>query len=816
MRYSQNQTQQIMVGTIVTIACVLPVAFLDAVPAYASTAPDFNPLSIVSGAEIGTVRLVGTPVHPGDSFAVAVNSTSQSPPAYGSLVPANASPYTLGMDISGLDKQTNHYLDVYEESNNQITAFHEYDVAPTSGLNLEHVPVSPIDVTPYLQYNTTTNQWQVVFGYTNPGPATTIPYGAENINIQAPNFRSNQPTSFPNGSASWGVNIDPTGANGAQTEDEWVLGTGRFGINSLNVAFNLTLSAASAAAPGQTIQISGTATNDAGGGVGYVPISLTASSGTVQQNSVVTAPNGNFSFDWTASMTPGPVTFSAEAIQPYLHGMTVTKQSQTTVSTASSWTHIVFNSPQSNLTPSQTTTVVGTVYDSQNQPLNNAVVNLYASSGTFSDNASSMTLQTNASGQFSTTYSAPASTGSVSLTAQLSNTNVVATTSFLVNSTGGSTGGPPVITTTTLPSGTVGQYYSQSLQADGLAPGDVWKLASTSPPLPQGLALSADGVISGLPSAAGNSSFAVTVTSSVYGASSPQQMAVAIQPAPANGGGQPSVVQPINVTYASKTLASQTVSAAGGDLNYHAGNVMYQLVAPVGSVAPGSLIKLVTPSSDVVQGVQSRLTDGTAALLYFGIRFAPQPPSTSSTLTINDANIPAGAKVFAVGTHGALIPVNAKVTQGQIDMLAPETSNYVVTAPTTRLNPVILTPDQRVIAWSGQTTIVPVMVKNNTTYMPIYYLMNLLNSLGVKSTWNGQQWNLTTSTQVDVSNIHAGTGDTSIYVNNTLVQKANALIASDPSSGKPTTYLPIWYLMQLMKRMGLQSTWNGTTWNVTK
>jgi subtilisin family serine protease len=70
---------------------------------------------------------------------------------------------------------------------------------------------------------------------------------------------------------------------------------------------------------------------------------------------------------------------------------------------------------------------------------------------------------------------------------------------------------PPTITTTTLPGGTVGQPYSQTLHAtEGTTP-YTWSLDSGS--LPAGLSLDAtSGVIAGTPSAGGTASFTVRVT----------------------------------------------------------------------------------------------------------------------------------------------------------------------------------------------------------------------------------------------------------------------------------------------------------------
>lgn len=67
----------------------------------------------------------------------------------------------------------------------------------------------------------------------------------------------------------------------------------------------------------------------------------------------------------------------------------------------------------------------------------------------------------------------------------------------------------PVITTTTLPAGTAGTAYTESLVATGGELPLTWSLSAGS--LPAGLSLSTGGVISGTPSAAGTASFTVQV-----------------------------------------------------------------------------------------------------------------------------------------------------------------------------------------------------------------------------------------------------------------------------------------------------------------
>jgi len=70
----------------------------------------------------------------------------------------------------------------------------------------------------------------------------------------------------------------------------------------------------------------------------------------------------------------------------------------------------------------------------------------------------------------------------------------------------------PTITTATLPNGTVGTPYSRTLAARGTNP-KTWSIDTGS--LPGGLTLSAAGVISGTPTAAGTSSFTVKATNAI-------------------------------------------------------------------------------------------------------------------------------------------------------------------------------------------------------------------------------------------------------------------------------------------------------------
>jgi len=93
---------------------------------------------------------------------------------------------------------------------------------------------------------------------------------------------------------------------------------------------------------------------------------------------------------------------------------------------------------------------------------------------------------------------------------------------------------PPEIVTQLLPDGQVGEGYNAVLEATGGETPYAWSIDSGS--LPEGLELSAGGVISGTPSAAGNRTFTVRVTGS-DGRSSTRSLSLQVTAPPPLGVG---------------------------------------------------------------------------------------------------------------------------------------------------------------------------------------------------------------------------------------------------------------------------------------
>ena len=105
-----------------------------------------------------------------------------------------------------------------------------------------------------------------------------------------------------------------------------------------------------------------------------------------------------------------------------------------------------------------------------------------------------------------------------------------------------------------------------------------------------------------------------------------------------------------------------------------------------------------------------------------------------------------------------------------------------------------------------------------TTYVPIWYVMHTLEvAKSIQSTWDGHNWTLTLPSNLPLNltpPLHLGSGPLHIYLNGTYVQDGLGIAHVDPASGKLTTYVPIWYVMQALKRANITSTWDGTNWGI--
>lgn len=217
----------------------------------------------------------------------------------------------------------------------------------------------------------------------------------------------------------------------------------------------------------------------------------------------------------------------------------------------------------------------------------------------------------------------------------------------LANSLGDSVKYAPTITTTTLPNGTVGTAYNQTLIADGTAP-ITWSVTGGS--LPDGLSLSEDGVLSGTPTAeTAEKDFTFTVTATNDAGSDDKKFTLTIGVAPVYS----ITAEPLKLDFGTLTEgytpASQTVTITNN------GNQPLTLNQPVstehfevGSFADtnlpvgGKATFTVQPQAGLAAGTYSENIDVTAS--------NNATATISASLTVQKASVPTKPEVPSTGT----------------------------------------------------------------------------------------------------------------------------------------------------------------------
>ena len=174
--------------------------------------------------------------------------------------------------------------------------------------------------------------------------------------------------------------------------------------------------------------------------------------------------------------------------------------------------------------------------------------------------------------------------------------------------------GVSITTGTTLPTGYVGVNYSQTLAATGgSGTGYSWAVASGST-LPAGLTLSAAGVLSGKPSAAGTPSFTVTVTDSAQNTAS-ATFTITISAALAITSPNPLPTAYVGLKY------SQTLTAAGGSGTGYTWALASGQTLPPGFTFTAAGIFSGTPTTQNNTSIQVTVTDssGNTATAILGV-----------------------------------------------------------------------------------------------------------------------------------------------------------------------------------------------------
>ena len=210
-------------------------------------------------------------------------------------------------------------------------------------------------------------------------------------------------------------------------------------------------------------------------------------------------------------------------------------------------------------------------------------------------------------------------------------------------------GSPPSITTSSLPSGVVGQAFSQTLTVIGGDGSYEWSLSSGS--LPAGLTLSAGGEIAGTPTTAETSSFTIQVESA--GQTATASLSIVVAPA----GSPPSITTTSLPDGTVGEAYSHTLAATGGDGSYvwslASGSLPAGLTLSAGGQVTGTPTTAEAPSFTVQVASAGQIA---TASLSIAVAAATPPPSiTTSGLPSGTVGQAYSQTLTATGGDGSYV-----------------------------------------------------------------------------------------------------------------------------------------------------------------
>jgi hypothetical protein len=226
----------------------------------------------------------------------------------------------------------------------------------------------------------------------------------------------------------------------------------------------------------------------------------------------------------------------------------------------------------------------------------------------------------------------------------------------------------PSITTASLPAGTVGAAYSQTLAATGGTLPRTWTVSAGS--LPAGLSLSTGGLISGTPTAAATSNFTVQVSG---GGIATKALAITVNPAA------------LSVTTASLPAGtvgaaySQTLTASGGTTPFTWSVSSGSLPVGLSLSTAGAITG--TPTGAATSNFTVQVSGGGTATKALSIVVNP------AALTITTASLSAGTVGLAYSqtltATGGTLPFTWTVTAGTLPAgLSLSTGGLISGTPT--------------------------------------------------------------------------------------------------------------------------------------
>jgi len=502
---------------------------------------------------------------------------------------------------------------------------------------------------------------------------------------------------------------------------------------------------------------------------------------------------------------------------------------------------ITVQATPATVNPGGTATVTGYVYGPGGGVLPGVGVTLSASSGTVAQSV----YTTDAAGEFTFSYVAPSTLTSEStiLTAQVAGTSAAVQDDVLF--TPAALQGTSLSATLTEGVPAVGLALTA---AGGVAP-YAWQFMSGT--LPDGLYVTSTGAITGTPLASGTFSGLMMVTDAVGDTAFASTQFTVAAPAsePSSGSGQGSggqstepvtVVTPVvtqtqpvgpppTPTYPYDTvIASQRFGPAGGLWTVLYEGQWLRVDVPAGAFASSQTVKLVTTSNDQLP---PQLASVVPAPLLVGLDYSLEGATLPLSLTVLGLDMQQGSTVDTVSLTGQVQPVLAVTRPGRVEVLSLWPADYAVVSPAVTGSSEVLPLGWKVAHVTGlpnapagtvEDVVMPTLVANNplhseslTTYVPVWYVSQLLTQLGIANTWAPENWQWTTNLSVSDPGHGATAGKIRLQLNGVVVETLDGKTAIDPTDRVNTEFVPLYYVMQAMKDAGYVSQWDGHIWSIT-
>ncbi len=245
----------------------------------------------------------------------------------------------------------------------------------------------------------------------------------------------------------------------------------------------------------------------------------------------------------------------------------------------------------------------------------------------------------------------PTVTGTATFTAQVTDSEShTATAPLTVNVYSALT-----ITTTSLPAGTAGTAYSQTLAAGGGSGSGYTWTASASTLAAYGLTLSNMGVVSGTPTTSGTATFTPTVTDSANAtATAPAPLTILIYPALSLPSTNPNSLPSTGTT---GVAYSGSVTASGGSNNYTWTITGMPFDALTANTSGATLSVSGTPTAEATVTFTAKVTDTTTNVSVGPFTYTitvtnPQPMSFSTGTTLPSGTVTQGYTQTISATGG--------------------------------------------------------------------------------------------------------------------------------------------------------------------